>query len=114
MAMDIGGILRKVETRLAGRFWVDARFQKPLAVSISTAVRNTVAASLVNCGKQIDVDTMCPREYFLFEFDVASDRWAWALEIGSCRRTASPIHGIVVRGVRGKPRNGSIDSSMIR
>jgi hypothetical protein len=97
MTGDIGGILREVEAWLAGRFWVDARFQKTLAVATSTAVRDTVSASLMNCGEEIDIDTMGPGEYLFLELNVPSHCLAWALETGSCRRTAIPIHGIVGR-----------------
>jgi hypothetical protein len=113
VAGDIGGILREIEARLAGRFGVDARFQEPLAVAISTAVRDTVTASLMNCGEEIDIDTVGPGEYLFLELNVPSDCWAWAMETGSCRRTASPIHGIVIGWIRWKPRYGSIDASMV-
>jgi hypothetical protein len=96
VAGNIRGLLREIEARLTGRFGVYARFQKSVAVAISTAVRDAITASLMNCGKEVDINTMGPGENLLLELNVPSDRWTWAMETGSCRRTASPVDGVII------------------
>jgi hypothetical protein len=52
-----------------------------MVLAISASIRDAVAASPVDGGKKINIDSMCPRQHLLFEFHIRCHGWPRVLEI---------------------------------
>jgi hypothetical protein len=90
-----GSGLREIKAGLARRFRVNGRFLES-RVGIRGAVGDAVATGLMDIRKEIDINTMGPRQDLLFEFHVSCYSRPWLLE-PMCRLAAVPGDRIIQR-----------------
>jgi hypothetical protein len=109
-----GSGLREIKAGLARRFRVNDRFLES-GMGIRGAVGDAVAAGLMDIRKEIDINTMGPRQDLFFEFHVSCYSRPWPLE-PMCWRAAVPGDRIIqrLRRLRWKCRCRSVDTGVER